>query len=123
MLASSAVLLSGERRTAHFRAHERRPVQLRASVWFPGSEERAHAQVLNLGLGGAGIACRAPLRQDDRVMLTLLAPSLLDPLVLPSAIAWVRAPQQTAFLYAGVAFDAPDRTALLPLFQLIGALT
>jgi hypothetical protein len=117
------VQISGDRRTAHFRAHERRLVQLRASVWFAGAEERAQAQVLNLGLGGAGIASRASLRQEDHVMLTLLAPSLLDPLVLSSRVAWVRLPQRSGFLYAGIAFEAPDRTTLLTLFQLIGTLT
>jgi hypothetical protein len=65
-------------------------------------------------------------------MLTLLAPSLLDPLVLSSRVAWVRLPERTShppasggagFLYSGLAFDAPDRTSLLTLFQLIGTLT
>ena len=92
-------------------------------MWFPGAEERSLAQVLNLGLGGAGISCRTTLRPEDQVMLTLMAPSLLDPLMLPARVAWVRAPELSGFLYAGLGFEAPDRTALLTLFQLIGALT
>lgn len=111
---------TGERRTAHFRAHERRLVQLRASVWFPGADERAASQVLNLGLGGAGVSTRASLRPSDLVMLTLLAPSLLDPLIMSSRVAWMRPPDRAGFVYAGLAFEAPDRTTLLTLFQLLG---
>jgi hypothetical protein len=117
------VLPTGERRTAHFRAHERRFAQAQASIWHPGRVEQTAAQVLNVGLGGAGIACAAALRPDDRVMLTLLSPNLLDALVLASRVAWVQALERDGYIYAGLAFEAPDRDALLTLFQLIATLT
>jgi hypothetical protein len=117
------VRISGERRTAHFRAHERRFVQVQASLWHPGGVEAVPAQVLNLGLGGAGITCHTSLRQEDRVMLTLMSQALLDPLILAARVAWVQVPQRDSRVYAGVAFEAPDRSALLTLFQLIGTLT
>jgi hypothetical protein len=113
----------GDRRTAHFRAHERRFVQAQASVWHPGRVEQTAAQILNIGLGGAGIACPGHLREDDRVMLTVVSPQLLDALVLAARVAWVAAPQGTGFIYAGLAFEAPERAALLTLFQLITTLT
>jgi len=112
-----------ERRTSHFRAHERRALQLQAAVWHPGRVDQAQAYVFNIGLGGAGVACATSLRPDDRVMLTLFSTSLLDPLALAARVAWVQTPQQTELLYAGFAFEAPERHALLTLFQLISALT
>jgi Tfp pilus assembly protein PilZ len=117
------VLISGERRTAHFRAHERRVVQIQASVWHPGGAEAASVNVLNLGLGGAGISCQAVLRAEDRVMLTLQSESLLDPLALAARVAWVLPAPGTGGRNAGLSFETPDRSALLTLFQLIGTLT
>jgi hypothetical protein len=123
VVTSDRVVTSGERRTAHFRAHERRYVQLHASLWHPGAVEPVRAQVQNLGLGGAGIACQTVLRTEDRVMFTLLSDRLLDPLSLPARVAWVHVPDRTGLLYAGLCFETPDRSALLTLFQLIGAVT
>jgi hypothetical protein len=60
---------------------------------------------------------------EDRVMLTLASPSLLDPLALPARVAWVQAQVGHALRYGGLAFEAPDRSALLTLFQLVGTLT
>jgi hypothetical protein len=98
-------------------------VQLSASLWHPGGAEPISAQVLNLGLGGAGIACNAVLRVEDGTMLTLDSPTLLDPLVLGARVAWVTVPPRPSLVYAGLAFEVPERGALLTLFQLIGALT
>ncbi len=98
-------------------------MQLEATLWHPGSTEPAAAKVLNLGLGGAGVTCPVMLRQEDSVMLTLLSPTLLDPLVAAGRVAWVQVPDRPGLIYAGVAFDMPDRGSLLTLFQLIGSLT
>ena len=122
MVTSGVVLISGERRTAHFRAHERRPVLLTASVWHPGGSDAAPAQVINLGLAGAGVSCPTLLRQEERVMLTLQSQHLLDALVLGARVAWVQMPQRGGLYYAGLAFEAPERGALLTLFQLLGTL-
>jgi hypothetical protein len=123
VISCGRVSTPGERRTAHFRAHERRFVQAQASIWHPGRVEQTPAQILNVGLGGAAIACSAVLRLEDRVMITLLSPTLLDALVLAARVAWVQSPQRPGFSYAGLAFEAPGREALLTLFQLIGTLT
>ncbi len=123
MISSDRVTTPSDRRSAHFRAHERRVVQLQASLWHPGNPEPAWAQVVNLGLAGAGIACPDVLHQEDRVVMTLLSASLLDPLVLPARVAWVDVPPRPALVSAGLAFELPERSALLTLFQLIATLS
>jgi len=123
VVSSGRVLPSADRRPAHFRAHERRFVQIHASLWHPDGTEPMPVKVLNVGLGGAGIACQSVLRQEDRVLLTLLSQTLVDPLVLAARVAWVQGPARPAWLYAGLDFETPDRSVLLTLFHLIGALT
>jgi len=81
------------------------------------------AKVLNLGLGGAGFACAAILRPEERLTVTLISPSLLDPLVAPARVAWIRPAEDAALLYGGLTFEAVDRGVLLTLFQLIGGVT
>lgn len=98
-------------------------MQLSATVWHPVRVDQSAARVLNVGLGGAGIASPVVLREADRVMITFLSPSLLDPLPLAARVAWSLVPEQGDLFYAGLAFEAPDRAALLTLFQLIGTLT
>jgi hypothetical protein len=117
------VLTSGDRRTAHFRAHERRHLELDALLWRAADSEPVAAKVLNLGLGGAGLAFTAQLRQEDRLTVTLLSPSLLDPLIANARVAWVHAPGGSPLSYAGLAFEALERSTLLTLFQLISTLT
>jgi hypothetical protein len=113
-----------EHRTAHFRAHERRHVQLEGALTYPaGGNEPVGVKVLNIGLAGAGIACHVIVRQEDRVLLTLYSHALLDPLPLAGRVAWVQIPQVGGLVYAGVAFEVPERSQVLTLFQLIGALT
>jgi len=107
----------------HFRAHERRYVQLEGALWHPGGSEPVGVKVLNLGLAGAGLACNVILRKEDRIMVSLLSNALLDPLVMAARVAWVQVPARPGLLYAGIAFELPDRSALLTLFQLIGTLT
>ena len=114
---------SGERRTAHFRAHERRHVQLEGALWHPGNAEPVGVKVLNLSLAGAGIACTVALYQDERLMVTLLSPSLLDPLALPARVAWTAIAEEPGLVYGGLVFELPERSSLLTLFQLIGTVT
>jgi hypothetical protein len=123
LISSGRVSHLVERRTAHFRAHERRHVQLDGALWHPGATEPIAVKVLNLGLAGAGIACKLGVRKEDRITLTLLSDSLLDPLPLPGRIAWVQASEGLGLLYSGIAFEIPDRTQLLTLFHLIAAVT
>ncbi len=98
-------------------------MQIDAMLWRPGGAEPLAAKVLNLGLGGAGIACSAPLHVDERLTVTLLAPSLLDPLVSQARVAWAQPTEGTALVYGGLSFELLEREALLVLFQLIGGMS
>ena len=123
MISSAAVANPGDRRTAHFRAHERRAVRLDALLFRPGSAEPASAKLYDLGLGGAGVVSPSPLRAEERLTVTLLSPTLLDPLVALARVAWVSPSDGVPEAYtAGLAFEALERDALLTLFQLISAL-
>ena len=98
-------------------------MRLDASVWHVGGVEQVLVQVINLGLGGAGIACPSVLRPEDRVMFSVLSPGQADPILLPARVAWIRSPQPAGLPCAGLCFEIPDRGALFALFQLIGTLT
>ena len=97
-------------------------MRLEASLWHVGGVEQALVQVLNIGLGGAGIICQAPLRPEDRVMFSVLSPGRADPILLPARVAWARGRQPVGVPCAGLCFEIPDRGALFALFQLIGGL-
>lgn len=117
MVSSARVAISSRPHTAHFRAHERRFVRLQASLWHVGGVEQVPVQVLNIGLGGAGVACLAPLRPEDRVMLSMLSPGLPDPILLPARVAWVRGRQPVGVASAGLCFEIPIEVRSLPSFS------
>ena len=105
-----------------FRAHARRKVRLRLVVRHPraGWEDDAEAQ--DVGLGGACVRMPRPLAVKDPVLLSFVAPTLWDPLVLPARVAWIAPATHVESARAGVAFQPNDPHAMLALFELLGAL-
>lgn len=111
---------AGAARAGAFRIHARRNVQLVALVTHIEEGWQHHADVLNLGLGGAAIAIEARLQVADGVTLSFVAPTLWDPLVLRGRVVWAR--QEGAEMQAGVAFEHKSQSAVFALFELIGAM-
>ncbi len=107
---------------ARFRAHARRKVRLRGVLWHPRAGWQREADVADLGLGGASVQLKESLQVGDRVTLSLVAPTLWDPLALPGRIAWVGPPTRAEPGRAGVAFEPKEAGAVFALFELLVSL-
>jgi hypothetical protein len=120
---------------AHFRAHERREVRL--SVMLVGlvgqrSGVERQAVVVDLSLAGAGLETDEPLVPGERLSVTLSTPTMWDPLVIDAVVAWAHPPRTSTEVdaigrsrtvsRAGVAFDYPNPTLVLPLFEMLATL-
>ena len=107
---------------ARFRAHARRKVRLRVLIRHvrAGWEDDAEAQ--DVGLGGACLRVARPYAVEDPLLLSFVAPTLWDPLVLPGRVAWVAPPTHVESARAGIAFQPKDPKAVLAFFELLGAL-
>jgi hypothetical protein len=113
---------------AHFRVHARRAIRLRAVVAQPGAMEW-EVQVLDLGLGGACVLLPAAgFSPEGTLTLSLLAPTLWDPLTIAARVAWTLPPLSTrdgagdgqvAGIRAGLAFEPTDPATVYALFELL----
>ena len=103
----------------HFRAFARRAVNLPATLGTLADGPRP-ARLVDLGLGGACVELRAPLKIGLAVTLEVTAPNLWDPLIVPAKVAWSRSGADGATL-AGVAFDHAGKSALPALVELLAA--
>jgi hypothetical protein len=111
---------AGRRQDGTFRIHARRSVTLRALVTHVQSGWQRHAQVEDLGLGGARVIIDDPLAPGDSVTLSFTAPSLWDPLVLRARVAWMShagSPRRVGF-----AFEHRSPDAAFALYELIATL-
>ena len=107
----------------HFRAFARRVVNLPATLVIPPDGQKP-ARLVDLGLGGACVEVRAPLRVGFAVTVEVTAPNLWDPLIVPAKVAWVRPATvagATAVTLAGLAFDHAGKAALPALVELLAA--
>ena len=101
----------------HFRAYARRPsamsVALRVEGLSGGTEERV--QLVDIGLGGAGIARKALLAIGAPTSVVLHAPNRWDPLVMKARVAWASEGR------AGLAFEDHDDAEVYALYELLAA--
>ena len=109
-------------RHAHFRAHARRPVRLKAMLSHPRAGWERDADVFDIGLGGACLSASEPFAPGDRLSIAFVAPSLWDPLLIPARVAWYRPGAGLEAARAGVVFDHPDPASVMALFELVGSL-
>ena len=107
-------------RAGFFRAHPRFAARLRVLVTHVQAGWQRHAPVENIGLGGALLVVDERLAPGESVTVSFTAPTLWDPLVLRSRVAWV-APGDPP-CRAGVAFEHRSADAVLALHELIGAM-
>jgi PilZ domain len=118
----------------HFRAHERRRIDLAATISAPDDSPsagfdaifRQDVRVRDLGLGGAGVELLeapsgegSPLGPAVKVTLEVMAPARWDPIVVSGSIAWLERGALGQRTRAGVRFDHRDPAALHALFQLL----
>jgi hypothetical protein len=115
-------------RTGPFRAHARRSVRLRALLTHVQAGWQRQVAVENLSLGGARVLVEDPLAPGDAVTVSFTAPTLWDPLVLRSRVAWVGAlaavgaVAASAVRPAGLAFEHKSADAVFALYELIATL-
>jgi PilZ domain len=107
---------------ARFRAHARRKVRLRGVIWHPRAGWYREVEIADLGLGGARLQLWETLNAGDRISLSLVAPTLWDPLAIPARIVWVWPATSLDRGSAGVAFEPKDSASMLALFELMGTL-
>ncbi|MFK7984601.1 MAG: PilZ domain-containing protein [Sandaracinaceae bacterium] len=101
----------------HFRRTARRPLEL--TVRFrkdaPDAPLETHGRLVDLGIGGAQIACeRLPLA-ETQLRVELTAPTAWEPLDLRAIVRWV----DTAASTFGVAFPTLKGNEATALYQLV----
>jgi hypothetical protein len=96
-------------------------VRLRALITHIAAGWQRHAEVVNLGLGGAAIVIQAPVGVDDAITLSFVAPTLWDPLVVRGRVAWSHPAAGGA--HAGVAFEHKSEPVVFALFELVAAMS
>ncbi|MCC6215824.1 MAG: PilZ domain-containing protein [Polyangiaceae bacterium] len=101
----------------HFRAAARQPVHLPAMVEVGGRARRA--VVLDLGLEGASVEGGEPLAVGDRVLLSVTAPNLWDPLDVPAEVRWSVSPGPSGGVRLGLRFHPRDGRTLRALATLL----
>lgn len=114
-----------------FRTHERRSAPLpRASVTFVHERTQASGQavLVDISLGGAGLASEDALFPGDRLSLSLPLPNRWDPLVLPCVVIWSRAvtaqdPDDLRGSRSGVAFDYLGSAEILDVVGMLVTLS
>ncbi len=97
----------------HFRAHARLAVRTGASLRLSGTT--SPVRLVDLGLGGAGIAIESELRVGGLIDLLLNAPNRWEPLTLRARVAWCRDGR------AGLAFEHRSERDAWALWELLDA--
>ncbi|MBX3217668.1 MAG: PilZ domain-containing protein [Labilithrix sp.] len=118
--------------TPHFRAHQRRPVRLNATLRSERDGWERPANVVDVHLAGAGVETDEPLAAGERVTISFATPTLWDPLILTAVVAWAhpRTPKDEldalgrprASARSGLAFDYPTPDATLAMFEMLVAI-
>lgn len=102
----------------HFRAEQRHRVNLAAQITDPDSRQLTTCSLLDLGMGGARIRCTGSFATGDQAELTLTAPTLWEPLIVPIVVAWVRR-EPEGRVVMGLKFEPASGIHLLVLAELL----
>lgn len=101
----------------HFRALDRRPVSLQATLTSDSEGWERPGRVVDLGLGGACVELVGEVEQDTSLRLTVVAPNLWDPLVLNARVAWTG--KREGLHRLGLRFDHDSGVTLRALVELL----
>jgi Tfp pilus assembly protein PilZ len=100
----------------HYRAHQRFPVLLDASIRTARGVS-VRARVVNLGVGGLAAEAESPLRLGESVELLVLTE---DPLRIRGHVTWVGW-AESSLVRVGVHFVETPTDAVIALLDLLGA--
>jgi hypothetical protein len=81
-----------------------------------------YVNIENIGLGGARALLEDKVAPGDTVTLSFTAPTLWDPLVLRSRVAWLSPSTSGAPRRVGLAFEHKSPEAVFALYELIATL-
>lgn len=111
--------MTAQRKNRRFRALARKRVSLGGTISHAHAGWRLDVRVTDLSLAGARLTLAGgkALTDGDRVKLSLMAPTLWDPIELTAVVAWQRAEGDR--VSAGVRFDGHREEELLSLFDLL----
>lgn len=79
----------------------------------------APAVVLDLGLGGTRVTLEAPASLGTLVRVTVISPTLWDPLVLQGEIVWLLSSESRPEVLVGVRFRPSAGSTLRALADLV----
>lgn len=105
----------------HFRAHARRPVNLRATAIAGGGSWQRAGRLVDLGLGGARIQLDEAIPVGSPVALLIDAPHRWEPLAIDALVAWVGDEPDEGGTYLGLKFPTGNGALLLTLTELLEA--
>ncbi|MGC4068222.1 MAG: PilZ domain-containing protein [Polyangiaceae bacterium] len=103
----------------HFRAFERRPTSLPALLQSNVLGWDLPAELVDLGLGGAGIVVAEGVPHGTPVRLRIDAPQLWESLHVHAKVAWSR-PTEEGRIRLGLRFEVDSSSNLTVLAELIG---
>ncbi|MFO0659768.1 MAG: PilZ domain-containing protein [Polyangiaceae bacterium] len=107
-------------RPGHFRAFERRSIQLTASIRRKDNAPAISARTVNIGLGGVCLELDAATQSPrSEVVVEITAPSLWDPLVLRGEIIWEQPAPTRGKTRVGVRFAHESDAAIFSLFEVL----
>ena len=101
----------------HFRRTARQPLELRVRFRRDADDApfETRGRLVDLGMGGAQIACERPPSLESRLRVELTTPTAWDPLDLRAQVRWADA---AAGIF-GVAFDSLSRKEATALYHLL----
>lgn len=99
----------------HFRAQARYAVRTEASLRLAGGVSAV--KLLDLGVGGAGVAFEGELPVGGTIDVLLNAPNRWEPLVLRARVAWCQQGR------AGLSFEHRSERDAWALWELLDAAT
>ena len=105
----------------HFRTLARRPVSLTATLTANGEEWVEEVNVVDIGLGGAGLLLRRPIVAGTSVRLAMISPNLWDPLVVPGSVRWAWRSDERGVTRLGIRFEPTSGRQVRALADLVAS--
>ena len=105
----------------HFRSLARRPVTLPATLISSEESWAEEVNVVDIGLGGAGLLVRRPVVAGTRIQVEMISPNLWDPLVIPGSVRWAWQADERGVTRLGLRFEPTSGRQVHALVDLIAS--
>ena len=105
----------------HFRATARKKLELPILLRQQRRPWEREGRAVDMGLAGACVESPDSLEPGTDVVLEIRTPTLWDPLMLTGNVAWCHRASPASPFRIGIRFAHRSSSALLGLFELLGA--